>query len=281
MKFRYLHIFAYCLLCVLFWGAQSCTTGAANNNAFPAYDNYANQINQEDNAAINLIKKSIEYMGGWESYINIRGIEYTKTLHKADSNGTVNMKIEQHHRYNLFPEFAVRMDWKEGNSQYTIMNNGNQSWKFKDEQYLEDQKNINSAYNSSHGSQYVLFMPWKLLDPGVLLEHIGNHVLPNGQEVEGVKVNYKEGNSTTTEHTWWYYFDTDGKPIANFLKSPQGYSYTEYLEYEQIGDLKFHVKRNSYKTDSTRSYITLNTIYENSDIKMKPLFKKQLFDFKG
>ena len=259
----------------------SCHQVDESSDAYPAYNEYIKGINKSPGQAVDLVKKAIEFCGGWEAYTQIMGIEYEKTLHKADSLGKIKYEIVQKHRYNLFPEFGVRMDWKEGESAYTIMNNGNQSWKLKDEKLLEDQININSAYNSSHGSQYVLFMPWKLLDPGVKLEYMGMQELPNGLKGEGVQVNYSEGNSTTTTHTWWYYFDSQGKPIANFLKSDQGYSYTEYLDYQEVDGLKFHIKRNSYSSDSTRNNLVLNTVYENSAISMKPLFKKQLFDFKG
>ena len=270
-------------LVLLFLGFSM--AGCSDNNTaetvFPEYEAYQNEIKRSGDQAVDLVRKSISYVGGWEAYINLRGIEYQKTLHKADSTGNIVSQVTQHHRYNVFPEFGVSMDWEEGGSRYAIMNNGNQSWKLKDGSHMQDQKNVNSAYNSSHGSQYVLFMPWKLLDPGVQLKYVGIQQLPNGLEGEGIQVNYSEDNSTTTTHTWWYYFDLEGKPIANFLESDQGYSYTEYLEYEEVEGLKFHVKRNSYRSDSTRTNISLSTIYENDEIMLRPSFEENLFDFKG
>ncbi len=258
----------------------SCGDGPAN---YAEYNQYIQQYyNRPDSPAIHLVKKAIDFCGGWEAYTAIEGIDYQKTLHKADSTGQIIANITQRHRYNLFPQFSVRMDWEEGEDIYTIKNNGEESWKWKNKQHLKDQQNINSAFNSSHGSQYVLFIPWKLADPHVQLEYIGLQNLPNGKKGEGVMVNYTKDNSTTTDHTWWYFFDQEsGKPIANFLKSPQGYSYTEYIDYEKIDSIFFHTKRKSYSADSTMKNLVLNTIYDNEEIKLIRSWPKKLFSFDG
>lgn len=257
----------------------SCTTEPTESK--PTFEEYADRINQSDSQAIAIVKKSIKYTGGWENYLKIHGIEYDKTLNKADSTGRIIDIVNQRHRYNQFPEFSVRMDWEEGGSSYTVVNDGNQSFKLQDGKVLKDEYHVNSAYNSSYGAHYVLFIPWKLLDPAAKLSYAGTKTLANGKEVESVEVTFNTENSTTTDHTWWYYFDKDGKPVGNFLTSPQGNSYTEYLEYETINGLLFHTKRNSYKSNDDMSEMTLRTVYENHNMNLLPSFDKSLFDIKG
>ena len=98
------------------------------------YNDYVNNFNQlPDNEASALLKKAINYCGGWEAYTKIAGIDYDKILLKTDSIGQVIDTITQHHRYNVFPSFKVNMQWseKEGQDVYEIRNNGQQSWKLK------------------------------------------------------------------------------------------------------------------------------------------------------
>jgi len=269
---------ALSLFCLLVFVGISCSSDSTNTQVHEAYETHKAQFSKPGNKATEIVKRSIDYVGGWEAYTSLRGMEYEKTLHKVDSTGAVYDKVVQQHRYNVFPGFSVRMDWTEKETDdYIIMNNSSQSWKFKHGKELTDQKNINSAYNSSHGSYYVLYQPWKLLDPGVKLTYVGRDTLPNGKICDSVQADFTEGFSTTTDHTWWYYFEDDGKPIGNFLKSPQGYSYTEYLEFEEVDGILFHVKRNTYRSDSTRTDLVLRTIYENRDIKLVPSFKASMF----
>lgn len=247
------------------------------------YNDYVNNYNQlPDNEASKLLKKAINYCGGWEAYTKIAGIDYNKTLLKMDSTGQVLDTITQHHKYNVFPSFAVNMKWseKDGQDVYEIRNNGQQSWKLKHGKLMTDRRSINSAYNSSHGSQYVVFMPWKLADPKVILEYVGLEQLPNGRAGLGLKVNYTEGSSTTTDHTWWYYFDKDtGAQIATFLKHATGYSYTEFEEYTKVDGMTFHSRRNAYRSDANKENLVLGTIYINENIKLTSSFPDDLFNY--
>ena len=247
----------------------------------PTVEMIQTKYDQAEGKAADILKKSIEYCGGWDAYLGIRGIEYDKTLHKIDSTGNVYEVVPQKHRYNLFPKFSVRMDWEEDDFNYTIVNNGNQSAKFQDGNPLTDEYHVKSAYNSSFGSSYVLFQPWKLFDPAAVISYDGKKTIPNGQEVDVIKVDFTKEYSTTTDHTWWYYFAEDGKPIGNFLTSPQGNSYTEYLEFERVNGLLFHSKRNAYRSNDDMKELTLRTIYENDNIKLIDSYSEKLFDVKG
>lgn len=264
------------MLTFLFW--MSCET-----QEHKIYDDYVNNYYElPDNEANALLKKAIDYCGGWEAYTKIEAIDYEKTLLKTDSTGQVIDTIVQHHRYNVFPSFKVNMQWseKDGKDVYEIKNNGQQSWKMKAGTLMTDQKSINSAYNSSYGAQYVVFMPWKLADPKVILEYVGLETLPNGREGLGLKVNYTEGYSTTTDHTWWYYFDREsGAQIATFLKHAKGYSYTEFEEYTKVDGMIFHSRRNAYRSDANKENLVLGTVYINEKIKLRSTFSDDLFNY--
>ena len=274
MKFSFLGVFVLIILLI------SCEQEVVT---YKEYDEYVSQYQDlPDNQVNQLLKKVIDYSGGWDAYCNIKSVDYKKTVQKIDSSGGMESSVVQHHQYNVFPEFGVSMKWKEGEDEYLILNNAEQSWKVKNGELLTDIKNKNSGYNSSFGSQYVLFMPWKLADPGVILEYIPLTKLPNDKEAVGIKINYTKDNSTTTEHTWWYYFEEEtGKPVATFLKSPQNYSYTEFNEFTKVGDILFHSKRQAYNSDSTMNNLILKTVYINEDIKIGSGFSSKKFNYNG
>ena len=274
----------YTILILLFFTLLGCNQKSLSDNnnqdVSIGYEDYINNFNNlPEDEGYKLLKKAIEYSGGWEKYTSINGLTYTKVVIKIDSVGAVIDSSVQHHNYNLFPEFGARMEYLADNDTLVIVNNGNQSWKTKNGIHQTDQQNVNSAYNSSFGSTYVLFMPWKLADPFTTIEYIGKQSLPNNNEGIGLKVTYSDKNSTTLDHTWWYYFEEQtGRPISNFLKYTNGYSYTEYKEFYDVEGLKINSKRYSYKSDSTMTDLKLSTIYKNTDIQIVPSHPKEIFE---
>ena len=94
-----------------------------------------------------------------------------------------------------------------------------------------------------------------------------------------VNVKYQEGaGSAALFHTWKYYFHPE-KPelVANFLDYGEGYTYTEYLEYETIGDMTFNLERMSYRTDKNLKKLEPKTRYKNTEITFGPPLSPSLF----
>lgn len=240
----------------------------------------ASYNNLPKNEAGDIIRKSIENAGGWENWTSKKGLQYVKITNYLDSTGAVYRTVRQLHEYNLFPSFKARISWNENGKNFMILNNGHQAWKLEDGKVMTDEASKNSAWNSAFGSHYVMCMPFKLPDPGSQYSLEGKTTLPNGKEVDAIKVSYQEGaGSSAKYHTWWYYFDPGTYQLAaNFLDFGKGYDYTEYTAFTEVDGIKLNQQRRSFASDSLRQKIRLSTTYVNEEIKFTTAFPDNYFE---
>jgi hypothetical protein len=216
----------------------------------------AKEISQLDklpkNEAGDIVKQSIEHAGGWENWNDKKTLTYTKIIQFVNDNGEVEREVEQLHEYKLKPELKVKISWEEDGDKYVIINNSQQAKKYKNGVALQDEESMNSAWNSSFGSQYVMCMPFKLTDPGTVLKYEGIDTLKNGKVVHAVKTIYEEGaGSAAGKHTWTYYFDKDSyELVGNFLDYGDGYSYTQNEKMEEKDGIRMNTARKSFKANS-------------------------------
>lgn len=238
--------------------------------------------NLPDSEAGTILKKAIEFSGGWQHWRDKKTLTFTKKMQFHDSLGNQIREVSQLHRYQLRPSFKAIMTWEAKGTEHQIINNGKQAWKLDNGKVMTDEQNVNSAWNSSFGSHYVISMPFKLNDPGTLLEYQGLDTLANKQVVHSIKTTYRKGaGSAGGMHTWWYYFDKDTFELAaNFLDYGEGHSYTQYETFTDVGGLKLTHVRTSYKSNANRDLLYVGTIYINEDIRFNEDFEEGLFELK-
>tara|TARA_R100000935_G_scaffold21665_1_gene40092 strand:- start:8460 stop:9302 length:843 start_codon:yes stop_codon:yes gene_type:complete len=246
----------------------------------------APEISQLDNLPKNeagdIVRKSIESAGGWEYWNNKKTLTYTKVIQFVDEKGEAEREIKQLHQYKLKPELKMKISWEEEGDNYEIINNSQQAIKYKNGVALEDEESINSAWNSSFGSQYVMCMPFKLTDPGTVLKYEGVDTLKNGKLVHAVKTTYKKGaGSSAGKHIWTYYFDKNSNELlANFLDYGDGYSYIQNEKIEKNDGIKLNTERKSFKANSIDEITQLTTNYRNEDIQFDLKMDDAMFEIK-
>jgi hypothetical protein len=235
--------------------------------------------NLPDNAAGDLIRRSIESSGGWDKWQEKKTLTYNKIIQSFDSAGNKVREVTQLHQYRLNPSFQARISWEADGNEYVIINNGSEAAKFINGKRSHAQGDINQAWNSSFGSHYVMSMPFKLTDPGVILQYNGLDSLPNSKNDAMVQVDYEPGaGSAGGMHTWYYYFNPeDGALVANFLDYRDGYSYTEYSEFAEVGGIKLSKKRKSYPATAERKIRPVSTVYTNEQIIFDEELGEELF----
>ena len=233
-----------------------------------------------DNKAGDIVRQAIDYAGGWEQWAGKKTFSFFKVITHYDSSRTEKRSLRQLHQYQLTPSFKARMSWEKDGDQYLIINNGQQAWKYRNGELLTDQASQDDAWNSSFGSNYVISMPFKLTDPGVILTYDGKDTLTDGRVVEAVKVEYEKGaGSSGGMHVWWYYFDPGTKDlVANFLDHGDGFSYTTYETFTTVGGIRIHEKRNSYMADAAKEPINLQTVYQNESMQFDAPLTDDLFE---
>lgn len=235
-----------------------------------------------ENEAGSIVRKSIENAGGWENWNSKKTLTYTKIIQFVNENGEVEREIKQLHEYKLKPELKMKIRWEEDGDKYAIINDSKQAKKYKNGVALEDEESMNSAWNSSFGSQYVICMPFKLTDPGAVLKYEGIDTLENGKLVHAVKTTYEEGvGSAAGKHIWTYCFDKDNyELVANFLDYGDGYSYTQYEKIEEKDGIRVNTARKSFKANSINDITQLTTNYRNEDIQFDLKMDDAMFEIK-
>ena len=235
-----------------------------------------------DNQAGEVVKKAIDFAGGWDNWERRNNFSFYKKITQVDSLGAVVKSIKQLHRYNLGNQFQARMTWSIDSVDYVIINDGDVAKKYKGETELTDDKSKKEAWNSSYGSHYVISMPYKLTDPGVTLTYEGVDNSLFDKAVHSVKVEYaKDAGSSGGMHTWWYYFDKENYDlVANFLDYGNGHSLTTYEVFEDVDGMRFHNRRFSYQSNENKEKVVLKTIYENEEMKFDQAFDSDAFKLK-
>jgi hypothetical protein len=234
------------------------------------------------NEAGEIVRKAIEFVGGWEAWGNKNNFSFYKNITHLDSTGQVERTQKQLHQYQIHPHFKARMSWEDKGKKYLIINNGKEAKKYEDGKEMTDENSKKQAWNSSYGSNYVISMPFKLTDPGVILTYEGIDSTTLKKRVHALKVEYKKGaGSSGGMHIWWYYFDEKNYDlVANFLDYGNGYSLTTYETFTKVDGMRIHEKRFSHISKSKNEIVQLRTIYENEKMEFDQDFDESLFDLK-
>lgn len=234
------------------------------------------------NKAGETVRKAIEFVGGWEKWEDKKTFSFYKNITHLDSLGQVERSQKQLHQYQLHPQFKAHMSWEDKGNQYVIINNGEQAKKYENGKEMTDEYAKNQAWNSSYGSHYVISMPFKLTDPGVILSYEGIDSTTLKKRVHSLKVEYEKGaGSTGGMHTWWYYFDEKTYDlVANYLDYGSGYSLTTYETYKNVNGIRIHEKRFSHIADADKMIVQKRTVYENESMEFNKTFDESLFELK-
>ena len=234
------------------------------------------------NEAGDIVRKAIDFVGGWKAWENKKNFSFYKNITHVDADGKVERSQRQFHQYQIHPTFKAKMSWEDKGNQYVIINNGEEARKYENGKEMTDDNSKNVAWNSSYGSNYVISMPFKLTDPGVIMTYEGIDSTTLNKRVHALKVEYEEGaGSTGGMHDWYYYFDEKTYDlVANFLDYGNGYSVTTYETFKEVDGIRIHKKRFSHIADADKNIVQKRTIYENESMKFDEVFDEGLFDLK-
>lgn len=258
----------------------SCQTDVQQNNNNTPTISPMEHLPQ--NEAGEIVRKAIEFVGGWEAWENKKNFSFYKNITHLDVDGKVEKSQRQFHQYQIHPIIKARMSWEDKGNQYVIINNGEEARKYENGKEMTDDNSKKQAWNSSYGSNYVISMPFKLTDPGVILTYEGIDSTTLNKRVHSLKVEYEKGaGSSGGMHNWWYYFDEKTYDLAaNFLDYGTGHSLTTYETFTKVDGIRFHEKRFSHIADADKNIVQKRTIYENESMKFDEDFDDSLFDLK-
>ena len=91
---------------------------------------------------------------------------------------------------------------------------------------------------------------------------------------------YEKGaGSSGGYHTWWYYFDKETYDlVANYLDYGNGYSYTNYQKFTNIGGIRIHELRHSHAANKEKEVGHIKTVYSNDKMQFNVPMAADLFE---
>lgn len=208
-------------------------------------------LSMDDSSRI-IIDRAIAFAGGYDVWQQKKTLSFDKKSISYDTAGNITREIDQHFDYMMKPEFRAKATYMLHDTAITIIHDGQKARKFYNGKVSTDQKDIDGAWNSLYGSQFVMCMPYKLKDPGIKAEYIGQVTLTDGVPAQVVKTSYMKGAGSNPDHIWYYYFQPGtGKLLANSLNGKSNFwDYTHYSEFKKANGLMMPSVRKGYTADS-------------------------------
>ncbi|MEO1257739.1 MAG: hypothetical protein AAFZ15_03050 [Bacteroidota bacterium] len=224
----------------------------------------------KDGKVKDILEKSIARAGGWENYQKMDSIIYKKRTVLYDINGEMESDITQFHAYQLKPYLAMSISWEKEGDQHEIIYKKNKARKLINKKIAEaDEEALKKTCMAAY---YVLFMPFKLMDPGVELSYKGAVSLPHSKNVYAVAANYDTGKNTnhSTNDQWEYYFDKSNYDFtANMVDHGDYFALIYNSEFVEAGGLRFNAYRPSYRVDNERQHLWQRGEFFYSDFIVK------------
>lgn len=208
-------------------------------------------VSMDDSSRV-IIDRAIAYAGGYDNWEQKKTLSFDKKSISYDSSGKIIREVDQHFDYMMHPQFRAKVTYKLHDTTITLIHDGEKARKLYNGKVSAEQKDIDGAWNSCFGSQYVMCMPYKLKDPGIKAEYIGQVRLVDGTQASLIKTSYSTGAGSNPDHIWYYYFDPGtGKLLANSLHGKNNYwDYTRYEKFEKANGLMLPSVRIGYTADS-------------------------------
>ncbi|MEM1123717.1 MAG: hypothetical protein AAGJ18_24985 [Bacteroidota bacterium] len=224
-------------------------------------DRYAHISDQK---VVNLLKKCFDTQGGLEAWENKEELHYEKYTKLLLKSGEVEKETYQQHDYYYGDNQSINITATNtaGQAEKIVQTNGKVT-KYLDGEVDEsvDQKALNTSMTTT---LFVVNVPFKLMDKGVVLSYEGKDELEDGQKVEVIKAVYdptKNANHNKSD-VWWYYFaETDTRMVAYLIQHDGRYSYIKNLSYIEADGFLFPKERGSYRTNAEREILFTRAEY--------------------
>jgi len=221
----------------------------------------------QPNEAIKIVEKSIEAHGGWQAWEQMRNLNYTKEISMFDSTGMLESKTTQVHSYYFKPRFEGKITWRSDNN-YQIQYENDNVLEFINNTPQLEEASLAEAKSILQSSHYVLFQPWKLLDPGVKLIYLGKDKLDDSTTVEVIKLVFN-GDDDNSDKWWFYVSESTGLLAGYLVKHEDRISFIRNVSYDSTTSLVFpHHRTSQFVSDTTRSNKLLRAEYYYENFEM-------------
>lgn len=158
----------------------------------PATRNLADPIS--DPAAVEIAQATVEAMGGWDAWDRTRFVSFKffgNRLHVWDRR-TNDWRMEATDREGVSSIVLMNVDTREG-----------RVWRDGEELAGEElAAALEGAHQAWVNDTYWMFMPFKLLDPGVTLKHGGETTLDDGRAADILVMTFADNAGYTPQNRY-------------------------------------------------------------------------------
>ncbi len=256
--------YSFTLLC-LFLLCTHCNSPSTDNaDIVDVPDPYAHLTSDE---VKRVLKKAMDRAGGLTKWNQIKTLQFKKDYALLFESGEIENAALQTHTYTFPPESKVSIEWEKEGKKHLISQDGAQPTK-KVDGVVDTTANQQSLTNTVLSATFVISVPFKLLDAGVVLSYDGLDTLADGRKVEVLKAVYNPAQTDThsTPDTWWHYYDADDFTfVAYMVQHADHFSYVENLSFDEVDGFVFPRERKSYRVDEERNIQYLRATYEYMD----------------
>lgn len=226
------------------------------------------EIETQNNSALDIVNKAIDFAGSLQKWNDIASISYTKKSRLLLEGGQIESEITQRHSYKLHPRKSIKITWKTGEDIISIIHNDSLSNKYINDSLVASGEKVTSSVMSAI---YVLGMPFKLLDKGTNLSYEGIELSDRLDTLNIIKASYapEKYQNHSTNDLWWYYFrKSDGAFLKSKVYHHPTYALIENLARTQIDGLVMPEIRKSYRCDSlgNKQFLRAEFWYSDYDI---------------
>ena len=215
-----------------------------------------------------LLKKSMEAHGSTYKLSEISSLKFRKWTRLLNEDGSVESELDQWHEFRFKPFFEGKITWTKDSISHVSTWDGTQMRYLMGENEVKNEGFLASKKKDFDAALYTVSQPWKLLDEGAKLLYEGQKTLENGKLVEVIRVDYGPDSDA-----WWYYFDPEtSEMVGNEIQLKDHRSLVYNLSFEEVGGLKLHGKRESYRVNEQGEKLFLRAEYLYSEYKIE--FKK-------
>ena len=243
--------YTFSAIIFLLFAFNSCHQNNSADNKKDTSATIALPVMMDDSSRV-IIDRAIAYAGGFDVWQKKKTLSFDKKTTSYDSTGKIIRETDMHLDYMMKPEFRAKLTYKLHDTTITLLHDGQRACKMFNDKASAEQKDIDAAWNSSFGSQYVMCMPYKLKDPGIKAEYVGQVTMKDGVAAQIIKTSYIKGAGSNPDHIWYYYFEPGtGKLLANsFLGKNNSWDYTRYEQLEKANGLMLPAVRKGYTADT-------------------------------
>ena len=218
----------------------------------------------EDPQAREILQKAIDRAGGWDRWNDVIRMKFDKYTALYEESGQLESEVRQRHKYTFRPEYRVDISWESDGMEQAIQYEDGEVSRLTGGETFEEVDST-SLMNSVLSATFVISLPFKLLDEGVVLQYDGIDTLHDGQVVRTVKAVYRpsEYNHHSTPDTWWHFFSEDDYRHTGYVvQHADHFSYVKNLSYAEIEGFLFPRDRISSRVDSLQNILYTRARYE-------------------